>query len=51
MQIPQDHLYRAIQALAYYRDNVTGHDDIWDRYDETIKALEAYRQNYSTDNT
>lgn len=51
MQIPQNHLYRAIQALAYYRDHVTDHDDIWDRYDEAIKYLEAYRQNYSTDNT
>ena len=49
MQLPQDHLYRAIQALAYYRDNVTDHDVIWDRYDEAIKALESYRQNYSTE--
>ncbi len=49
MQLSQDNLLRALSALAYYRDNVTDHDVIWDRYDETIRAIEAYRQNYSTE--
>lgn len=49
MQLSQDHLLRALRALAYYRDNMTGHDVIWDRYDEAIKAIEAYRENYSTE--
>ena len=30
------YIYRAIVALEYYRDNQTGHDLIWERYDETF---------------
>lgn len=49
MQLQDDHLYRAILALEYYRDNMTGHDYIWDRYDSTVRALKAYQENYTPD--
>lgn len=49
MQLHDDHIYRAIVALEYYRDNQTGHDFIWNRYDETIRALKAYQDQYSTE--
>lgn len=48
MQLHDDHIYRAIVALEYYRDNQTGHDLIWERYDETLRALKAYQDEYST---
>ena len=49
MQLHDDHIYRAIKALEYYRDTQAGHEYIWDRYESTIKALKAYQREYSTD--
>ena len=49
MQIREEHLIRALRAIAYYRDNVVGHEDLVDEYDRTMFVLEQYRQQHSTD--
>ena len=49
MQIREEHLIRAMRALAYYRDNVVGHEDLVDEYDRTMLVLEQYRIEHSTD--
>ena len=49
MQLHKEHIARAIKALEYYRDRVAGSEYVWDRYEETVKALEAYQDEYSTE--
>jgi hypothetical protein len=49
MQLSPDTLLRALQALKYYQENQTGDsEEIWDRYENAIKEVERYRENYST---
>ena len=36
-----------MRSVTYYRDNVTGSDDMWDRYDDLIKKLSAYGEEAS----
>ena len=38
------------KAATYYRDRVTGSDDIWDRYNSIITKLYAYGEEASTTN-
>lgn len=36
-----------MRSVTYYRDHVTGSDDMWDRYDELVKKLSAYGEEAS----
>ena len=49
MQLHEDHIARAIKALEYYRDRVAGSEYMYDRYEETVAALKAYQDQYSTE--
>ena len=36
-----------MRSVTYYRDHVTGSDEIWDRYNDLIKKLSAYGEEAS----
>ena len=47
IQFKEDEVCRLMRSLTYYRDNVTGSDLMWDRYDDLIKKLSAYGEEAS----
>ena len=42
IQFREEEVCQIIKALTYYRDKVTGHDDIWDRYDHLVEKMNKY---------
>ena len=47
IQFKEEEVCQMVRALTYYRDKVTGHDDIWDRYDALISKVYAYGEETS----
>ena len=38
----EEEVCQLLRAVMYYRDTVTGSDDVWDRYDRLTKRLYDY---------
>ena len=49
IQFKEDEVCRMMNALIYYRDQVTGNEWMWDTYDDLIKKLYQYGEEVSTD--
>ena len=47
IQFKEDEVCQMVKALTYYRDRVTGTDEIWDRYNTIITKLYAYGEEAS----
>ncbi len=47
IQFQEDEVCRLKRALTYYRDHVTGSEEIQERYDVLIKKLCAYGEEIS----
>ena len=47
IQFKEDEVCQLMRSVTYYRDNVTGSDEIWDRYNDLIKKLSAYGEEAS----
>ena len=47
IQFKEDEVCRLMRSVTYYRDNVTGSDAMWDRYDDLIVKLSAYGEEVS----
>ena len=47
IQFREDEVCRLVRALQYYRDNVTGSDEMWDRYNSLLVKLYAYGEDVS----
>jgi len=47
IQFKEEEVCRMMRSVTYYRDNVTGSDEMWDRYDDLIKKLSAYGEEVS----
>ena len=41
IQFKEEEVCRLMRSVTYYRDNVTGNDDMWDRYNDLITKLSA----------
>ena len=48
IQFNEDEVCRLLRAAVYYRDQVTGHEEIWDRYNQVIEKLRCYGEEVST---
>ena len=42
IQFKEDEVCQILKALVHYRDEETGHDDIWDRYDRLVDKMTKY---------
>ena len=42
IQFKEDEVCRMVRAITYYRDQVTGNEYMWDKYDELVSKLYAY---------
>ena len=47
IQFNEDEVCRLLRAAVHYRDTVTGHEVIWDRYNSVIEKLRAYGEEVS----
>ena len=47
IQFKEEEVCQLMRSVTYYRDHVTGNDDMWDRYDDLIKKLCAYGEEAS----
>lgn len=47
IQFKEEEVCQLMRSVTYYRDNVTGNDDMWDRYNDLIKKLGAYGEEAS----
>ena len=47
IQFREEEVCQIIKALTHYRDKVTGHDDIWDRYDHLVEKMNKYGEEVS----
>ena len=47
IQFNEDEVCRLIRATVHYRDNVTGHEVIWDRYNDVLNKLRCYGEEVS----
>ena len=47
IQFNEDEVCRLLRATVHYRDNVTGHEVIWDRYNHLITKLRSYGEEVS----
>ena len=48
IQFNQDEVCKLIKAVTYYRDIVTGSDEIWDRYNDVAIKLHNYGEEVET---
>ena len=48
IQFNEDEVCRLLRAAVYYRDQVTSHEEIWDRYNHVIEKLRCYGEEVST---
>ncbi len=42
IQFREAEVCRMVKAITWYRDQVTGNDYMWDKYDELVKKLYLY---------
>ena len=47
IQFNEDEVCRMVRAITYYRDQVTSHDLMWDKYNDIISKLYAYGEEAS----
>ena len=47
IQFKEDEVCRMIRAITHYRDEVTGSEYMWDRYDELVTKLYQYGEEVS----
>ena len=47
IQFKEEEVCQILRALTHYRDEVTGHDDIWDRYDRLVTKMNKYGEDVS----
>ena len=47
IQFKEDEVCRMVRAITYYRDQVTSHDLMWDKYNDLIVKLYAYGEDVS----
>ena len=47
IQFNENEVCQMLKALTHYRDEVTGHDDIWDRYDHLVAKMNKYGEEVS----
>jgi hypothetical protein len=47
IQFKEEEVCQILKALTHYRDEVTGHDDIWDRYDRLVTKMDKYGEEVS----
>lgn len=47
IQFKEDEVCQILKALVHYRDQETGHDDIWDRYDRLVTKMTKYGEEVS----
>ena len=47
IQFKEEEVCQILRALTHYRDEVTGHDDIWDRYDRLVTKMNKYGEEVS----
>ena len=47
IQFKEDEVCRMIRAITHYRDEVTGSEYMWDRYDELVTKLYQYGEEAS----
>ena len=50
IQFKEEEVCQILRALTHYRDEVTGHDDIWDRYDRLVSKMNKYGEEVSPTN-
>ena len=50
IQFNENEVCQMLRALTHYRDEVTGHDDIWDRYDRLVSKMNKYGEEVSPTN-
>ena len=48
IQFKEDEVCSMVRALTYYRDQVTGNEYMWDKYNELVIKLYAYGEDVST---
>ena len=49
IQFNEDEVCRMKRAITYYRDQVTSHDLMWDKYNDLIIKLISYGEEISPD--
>ena len=49
IQFKEDEVCRMIRSIAYYRDQVSGNDYMWDQYNDLIDKLYQYGEEASPD--
>ena len=47
IQFNEDEVCQLIRATQWYRDMVTGSDEVWDRYNDLMVKLYAYGEEAS----
>ena len=47
IQFREEEVCRLIKAVTYYRDYVTGSDDIWDQYNDLAIKMHSYGEDVS----
>jgi len=49
IQFKEDEVCRMVRAITYYRDQVTGNEYMWDKYNDLIVKLYQYGEEVDTE--
>ena len=47
IQFNEDEVCKLIKAVQWYRDMVSGSDEVWDRYNDVLTKLHSYGEEAS----
>ena len=47
IQFNEDEVCQMVRAITYYRNNVTSHECMWDKYNDLVDKLYAYGEEAS----
>ncbi len=47
IQFNENEVCQMLKALTHYRDEVTGHDDIWEIYNHLVNKMDKYGEEVS----
>ena len=47
IQFKEEQVCRLMRSVTYYRDNLTGSDAVWNKYNDLIVKLSAYGEEAS----
>ena len=50
IQFKEDEVCRMVRAITYYRDQVTGNEYMWDKYNDLVVKLYQYGEDTSPSN-